>query len=144
MMIDVKKKMRNNEPLIRLTKHLNKLPVGKYFLKKAFCLLTTQVPASRDLNKLNVFLKRASTEKSMFAPFEEYVSRILFKIPLPKRQISHTIRVFLPRIVYTDPARKKVKKYPSSMSLKSVNNDNEESKLLFSEQKAAENDEEKI
>ena len=30
------------------------------------------------------------------------------------------------------------------MSLKSVNNDNEESKLLFSEQKAAENDEEKI
>jgi hypothetical protein len=123
--------------------NLNKLPVGKYFLKKAFCLLTTQVPASRDLNKLNIFLKRASTEKAMFAPFEEYVSRILFKIPLPKRSISHTMRIFLPRIAYPDLSND-VNTLPSLKSFKSVTISNEETKFLLLDQTAAENEAEKI
>jgi len=74
------------------------LEYGKFYVKKAFCLVTHQVPSSKELNKINIFLKNACLKSSMFCKFEEYVSRVIFGIPLPERSFSKKMHILLPPI----------------------------------------------
>lgn len=43
---------------------------GKYFIKRAYCILTSKVAASPELNKFNVFLRQAAVDGYMYAHFE--------------------------------------------------------------------------
>ena len=54
------------------------LEPNTYFIRKAFCILTSRIPASKELNKLNVFLKKACLNGRMYDSFENYVSRMIF------------------------------------------------------------------
>lgn len=71
---------------------------GKYFVKKAFCLITHQIPSSKELNKLNLFMRKACTQQGMVTRFEHYVSRIIFRIPLPERSFAKRLRIHLPGV----------------------------------------------
>jgi hypothetical protein len=74
------------------------LPEGTYFVKKALCLITHHVPSSKELNKINMFLRHACPVGGLHARFEEYVSRVIFRIPLPERQFAKKMRIILPAI----------------------------------------------
>ena len=76
----------------------DELRPGQYFVKKAFCLVTHQVPSSMELNKINIFLKNACLDKAMYCKFEEYVSRVIFGIPLPEKSFAKKMRIHLPPI----------------------------------------------
>ena len=71
-----------------------KLPLGRYFVKRGYCLLTSKVPASVELNKINIFLKRASINGHMYRKFEEYISKIIYEIPLPLNSVK--VKLYLP------------------------------------------------
>lgn len=75
-----------------------KLERDKYFVKKGFCLLTSSYPASRELNKINVFLKRLCTSDLMYDRLESYVAKLLFQVPLPSRQHAVTAYLHLPKL----------------------------------------------
>ena len=77
----------------------NELKPGQYFVKKAFCLVTHQVPSSVELNKINIYLKNACLNLGMHCKFEEYVSRVIFGIPLPERSFAKKIKIHLPPII---------------------------------------------
>ena len=50
--------------------------------------------ASPELNKFNIYLKKAAEEGYLYAKFEEYVAKLLFEVPLP---LNNTIlKVYLP------------------------------------------------
>ena len=59
-------------------------------------MLTSRVPPSRELNKLNVFLRKASIEGELADRFETYIAQLLFKIPCPDREKPSTILVYIP------------------------------------------------
>lgn len=65
----------------------------RYFIRKGFCLVTSLYPASRELNRLNIFLRKLCQSPSMYAPFESYLSRVLFSIPLPSRRYPVTLQL---------------------------------------------------
>jgi len=54
------------------------LPKNRFFVKKGFCLLTKKLPASENLNKINIFLRNLALDGNMYAKFEEYIARLLF------------------------------------------------------------------
>ena len=54
-------------------------------MRKGFCLVSRHVPASEDLNKINVYLRKAAINGLMYAQFETYLARLLFEVPLPLR-----------------------------------------------------------
>ena len=56
---------------------------GQYFLKKGFCIITHKVPSSEKLNRINVYLRRCLQSGYMFGQFEDYVTSLLFTVPLP-------------------------------------------------------------
>jgi len=64
---------------------------GEFFVKKAFCLVTSGFPSSRELNRINIFLRKVCTSPRMFGRFEEYLARLLFEIPLPMRMYAVTL-----------------------------------------------------
>jgi hypothetical protein len=70
------------------------LPFGRYFVKRGYCLLTSKVPSSLDLNKINIFLKQASINGHMYRKFEEYVAKLMFELPLPLGNTK--VRLYLP------------------------------------------------
>ena len=72
------------------------LPPDRYYIRKAFCILTSRIPASYELNKINIFLKEACLNAQMYKQFESYVSHIVFQMPLPERSDFFTLRVYLP------------------------------------------------
>jgi len=63
-------------------------------VKKAFCLLTKNVPSSSELNKINVWLKEQALSGQLFDRFEEYIVRLLFEVPAPI--ILDRLKIFLP------------------------------------------------
>lgn len=71
---------------------------GEYFIKKGFCLVTSGYPASRELNRINVYLRRLCTSQRMFGQFEEYLARLLFEVPLPIRSFPVTLQLHLPSL----------------------------------------------
>ena len=75
-----------------------KLEKGRYFVKKGFCLLTSCYPASKELNRINVFLRKLCTSENMFDRFEAYVAKLLFSVPLPSRIYAVTAHLHLPRL----------------------------------------------
>ena len=72
------------------------LPRNAFFVRKGFCLVSRHVPASEDLNKINVYLRKAATKGLMYAPFEVYLARLLFEVPRPLRQYPTTMHLYLP------------------------------------------------
>ena len=72
------------------------LEPNTYFIRKAFCMLTSRVPPSIELNKLNVFLHQASIKGQMVERFETYVAHLLFKLPCPDREKPSTTLVYIP------------------------------------------------
>jgi hypothetical protein len=70
------------------------VPADEIFVKQAYCLLTTRVPASQELNKINRYLRRAATKGWMYRPFEEYVYKLLFGVPMPNKNDS--LKLYLP------------------------------------------------
>lgn len=56
---------------------------GRYFLKKGFCIITHKVPSSEKLNRINIYLRRCLQSGYLFAQFEDYVTALLFTVPLP-------------------------------------------------------------
>ena len=73
------------------TKYAVNIERGKFFIKKGFCLVTSGYPASRELNRINVFLRQVCTSGKMFGRFEEYLARLLFEVPLPMRMFAVTL-----------------------------------------------------
>ncbi len=57
-------------------------------------MLTAQIPASEELNKINIFLRRASTT-GLYAPFETYLNKLLFEIEVP--QSAAIFKLYLPQ-----------------------------------------------
>ena len=70
------------------------LPYGLYFLKRGYCLLTSRIQASEELNKINIFLRRAATNGFLFDRFETYLQKFLFEIQIPA-SISN-FKLYLP------------------------------------------------
>lgn len=73
---------------------LNTLPRNRYFVKQGYCLLTSKVPASAELNKINIYLRKASVNGHMYRQFEDYVARLLFEVPLPLHNTK--LKLYLP------------------------------------------------
>jgi len=72
----------------------SQLPFRRYFVKRGYCLLTSKIPSSPDLNKINIFLKQASISGFMYRKFEEYLAKLLFELPLP---LGNTmVKLYLP------------------------------------------------
>jgi hypothetical protein len=63
-------------------------------VKRGYCLITSKVPASVELNKINIYLKEASTQGFMCKSFEEYISKLLFQVPMPSSITK--LNLFLP------------------------------------------------
>lgn len=76
----------------------NTLQSGTHYIRKAFCILSSRVSPSAQLNKLNVFLKQASIQGSLVHRFETYIAHMLFKLPCPDREKPYTECVYIPRI----------------------------------------------
>lgn len=68
-----------------------KLKRNTYFIKKGFCLISRHIPACEELNRINVYLKKASQNGLMHAQFEIYLARLLFQVPLPLRRFPTTL-----------------------------------------------------
>jgi hypothetical protein len=77
-----------------ITEQKYHLPFNKYFVKRGYCLLTSRVHASEQLNKINIYLKNASTDGSMFRKFEDYIAKLIFEIPLPLNKTK--LKLYLP------------------------------------------------
>ena len=71
-------------------------PKNRFFVKKAFCLLSKRMQSCKELNKINVYLRRAAAEGYLYSKFEEYVARLLFEVPVPSRNIPVKVRLYLP------------------------------------------------
>ena len=74
----------------------NPLEEGRYFVKKGFCLLSKRMQSCAELNQINIFLRSAAEEGYMYAKFEEYITRLLFEIPMPSRNIPVKVKLVLP------------------------------------------------
>ena len=60
-----------------------RLATGQYFLKKGFCIITHRVPSSEKLNSINIYLRKCLQGNYMFAQFEDYITSLIFTVPLP-------------------------------------------------------------
>ena len=88
--------------------------------------MTSNYIATRELNKINVFLRKLCTSRLMFGRFESYVAKVLFSIPLPSRQNPITLNLHLPKL---DVSREKEEteiltlSLPGSGEMPKVNNE---------------------
>lgn len=64
-------------------------------------MVTSGYPASRELNRINIFLRKVCTSPRMFGRFEEYLARLLFEVPLPMRMYAVTLQLQLPSLTQT-------------------------------------------
>ena len=78
------------------------LPHNTFFVRKGLCLVTRHIPLCQELNKINVYLRRAATNGLMYAQFEIYLARLLFEVPLPLRQYPTTMQLYLPSTTRQD------------------------------------------
>ena len=95
-----------------------KLPRNRWFVRKGFCLITRHIPACEELNRINVYLRKASVNGLMHAQFEIYLARLLFQVPLPLRKYPSTLQLYLPN---TDPQDYSVKDEVVRFSMPGLN-----------------------
>ena len=67
------------------------LPANTYFIRKAICTLTTKIPPSKELNQINIYLKRAILEGHLYDQIESYMARLVYAIPMPTREKPYTL-----------------------------------------------------
>ena len=61
-------------------------------------MLTSRIPPSYELNKINIFLRKACLNGQLYSNFEDYVASILFQMPLTERLNFFTLQVYLPSV----------------------------------------------
>lgn len=57
-------------------------------------MLTSKVHANEQLNKINIYLKNASANATMYRSFEDYIAKLIFEIPLPVNKTK--LKLYLP------------------------------------------------
>ena len=54
------------------------------------------MPSSESLNSINIWLKKCIDSGYLFSRLEDYISNLVFAVPLPLRQYPTVLKLYLP------------------------------------------------